>query len=111
MRACFKKDYAKLVGLADDFHEVDKLSQRTFLQYSLSMMREVILYLAGAKEINRAKGSELKFVQDFSKVLDVDKLDKANKLINESSYFLERNGSAKMIFLDLSLQLSKAINP
>jgi DNA polymerase-3 subunit delta' len=111
MRACFKKDYAKLVGLADDFHEVDKLSQRTFLQYSLSMVREVILYLAGAKEINRAKGSELKFVQDFSKILDVDKLDKANKLINESSYFLERNGSAKMIFLDLSLQLSKTINP
>ena len=111
MRDCFKKDYAKLVSKADEFHEFDKLQQRTFLQYSLSMMREVILYLAGAKEINRAKGSELKFVQDFSKVLDVDKLDKANKLINESTFFLERNGSAKMIFLDLSLQLSKTINP
>jgi DNA polymerase-3 subunit delta' len=111
MRACFKKDYTKLVGLSEDFHEVDKLSQRNFLQYSLSMLREVILYLAGAKEINRSKGNELKFVQDFSKVLDVEKIDRTTKMINEASYFLDRNGSAKMIFLDLSLQLSKTINP
>jgi DNA polymerase-3 subunit delta' len=111
MRACFKKDYAKLVGLSEDFHEVDKLSQRNFLLYSLSMLREVILYLAGAKEINRSKGNELKFVQDFSKVLDVEKIDRTTKMINEASYFLDRNGSAKMIFLDLSLQLSKTINP
>jgi DNA polymerase-3 subunit delta' len=111
MRDCFKKDYPKLVNKADEFHELDKLNQRIFLQYSLSMMREVILYLAGAKAINRAKGGELKFVQDFSKVLDVEKLDRANQLINESAYFLERNGSAKMIFLDLSLQLSKTISP
>lgn len=111
MRSCFKKDYAKLLEITDDFHELDKLSQRTFLQYSLSMLREVVLYLAGAKEINRAKGRELKFVQDFSKVLDVDKVTESSKHIGEASYFLERNGSAKMIFLDLSLQLSKTINP
>jgi DNA polymerase III subunit delta' len=111
MRACFKKDYQKLVGLSEDFHEVDKLSQRNFLLYSLSMLREVILNLAGAKEINRTKGNELKFVQDFSKVLDVEKIGHTTKMINEASYFLERNGSAKMIFLDLSLQLSKTINP
>jgi DNA polymerase-3 subunit delta' len=111
MRSCFKKDYAKLLEITDDFHELDKLSQRTFLQYSLSMLREVALYLAGAKEINRAKGRELKFVQDFSKVLDVDKVTESSKHIGEASYFLERNGSAKMIFLDLSLQLSQTINP
>lgn len=111
MRACFKRDYANLVGLADDFHEIDKLSQRNFLQYSLSMLREVVLYIAGAKEINRSKGAELKFVQDFSKVLNVEKVEHSNKLINDASYFLERNGSAKMIFLDLSLQISKTINP
>jgi len=31
--------------------------------------------------------------------------------MNDATYHLERNGSAKMIFLDLSLQLSKTMNP
>jgi DNA polymerase-3 subunit delta' len=44
-------------------------------------------------------------------VITLPKVDAANKLLNEAAYHLERNGSAKMIFMDLSLQLAKAINP
>jgi len=111
MRACYKRDFAKLVSMADEFHELDKLAQNHFLNYSLSMLREVIVHLAQATSINRSKGQEFKFVQDFSKVLNVIKVERCVSLINEASYFLERNGSAKMIFLDLSLQISKAIYP
>lgn len=107
MRACFKKDYQKLVELADNFHESDKTHQRNFLQYGLGMLRETLLFRSGASSINRAKGGELKFIQDFSKVMTIDKIEKSGQLISESSVFLERNGSAKMIFLDLSLQVSK----
>ncbi len=111
MRACFKKDYAKLVGLSETFHDLDKLSQRNLLQYSLTMMREALLQIAGASQINRAKGGELKFIQDFSKVLNIPKIEKSTQLIGDSEYYLERNGSAKMIFLDLSLQIAGIINP
>lgn len=107
MRACFKKDYQKMVELADSFHESDRTMQRNFLQYSLGMLRETLLHRSGAASINRAKGGELKFIQDFSKVMTVDKIERSGQLISESSVFLERNGSAKMIFLDMSLQVSK----
>lgn len=107
MRACFKKEYSKLVTLADEFHESDKTMQRNFLHYSLGMLRETLLHRSGASSINRAKGGELKFIQDFSKVMTVDKIEMSGQLISESTVFLERNGSAKMIFLDLSLQVSK----
>lgn len=107
MRACFKKDYKKLVELADSFHESDKTMQRNFLHYSLGMLREALLHRSGASAINRAKGGELKFIQDFSKVMTVEKIEMSGQLISESTVFLERNGSAKMIFLDLSLQVSK----
>lgn len=107
MRACFKKEYGKLVALADEFHESDKTMQRNFLSYSLAMLRETLLHRSGAAAINRTKGGELKFIQDFSKVMTVEKIEESGKLISESSMFLERNGSAKMIFLDLSLQVSK----
>lgn len=111
MRSCFKKSYGDLVRMAEEFHQLDKLNQRNMLYYSIGMMRESLLYLAGSTTINRAQGSELKFIQDFSKVLDVLKIEKANHLMSDASYFLERNGSPKMIFLNLSLQLSKVLNP
>jgi DNA polymerase-3 subunit delta' len=107
MRACFKKEYGTLVAFADAFHESDKTMQRNFLLYSLGMLRETLLHRSGATAINRTKGNELKFIQDFSKVMTVEKIEMSGQLISESSVFLERNGSAKMIFLDLSLQVSK----
>ena len=110
MRSCFKKDYGKLVGMADEFHELDKMSQQNMLQYSLSMMREALLQFSGASAIVRVKEGEAKFVQDFSKVLNVAKVDKINTLVTDAAYHLERNGSAKMIFLDLSLQLTRTLH-
>jgi DNA polymerase-3 subunit delta' len=106
MRACFKKEYGRLTGLAEEFHEDDKMAQRTFLQYSLNMLRETLLTVSGAMAINRAQGSELKFIRDFSKVMTAEKIERSAALISESTMFLERNGSAKMIFLDMSLKIS-----
>jgi DNA polymerase III subunit delta' len=111
MRACFKRNYGTLVSIADYYHGLDKLSQRNLMNYSINMLRETMLHLSGASDIHRTRGEELKFVQDFSKVMNVEKVEKSFKLINEATYHLERNGSAKMIFLDLSLKLSRALNP
>jgi DNA polymerase-3 subunit delta' len=111
MRACFKKNYGGMVTMADDYHGLDKLSQKNLMLYSLNMMRETLLSVAGANTINRTRGDELKFVQDFSKVMNINKIEESVKLFNEATYHLERNGSAKMIFLDLSIKLSQTINP
>ncbi len=111
MRTCFKKDYAKLIVMADEFHQLDKLGQRNLFHYGLDMMRETLLQISGATKMSRLKGDEETFVQNFSKYFSVPKIETANRLISEASYFLDRNGSAKMIFMDLSLQLSKTINP
>lgn len=106
MRACFKRDYALLVAMADQFHQIDKMNQHQVLFFGLNMLRESLLNRAGSTSIIRSKGSNLKFVQDFSKVMDVLKIEKTAHLISEASYHLERNGSAKMIFLNLSLKLA-----
>ncbi|HEY3402236.1 MAG TPA: DNA polymerase III subunit delta [Ohtaekwangia sp.] len=111
MRACFKRSYGSLVAMADEYHGLDKLSQKNMITYSLNMMRESLLSISGAGTMNRTRGEELKFIQDFSKVLTLDKVEKSSRLLNDATYHLERNGSAKMIFLDLSLKLSKTLNP
>lgn len=111
MRACFKKNFGSLVSSSEEFHALDKLRQRNIMHYGMNMMRESLLKSAGADELHRVQGEELKFIQDFSKVLNVYKIEKSYSLMNDATYHLERNGSAKMIFLDLSLQLAKTINP
>jgi DNA polymerase-3 subunit delta' len=111
MRACFKRNYGTLVTLAEDYHGLDKLSQKNLLTYSINMLRETLLNTSGAAAINRTRGEELKFVQDFSKVMNIDKVESSFKLMNDATYHLERNGSAKMIFLDLSIKLARTINP
>ncbi|HZX73247.1 MAG TPA: DNA polymerase III subunit delta [Cyclobacteriaceae bacterium] len=110
MLACLGRKYADLVTMADDFHAADKLSQQNLFYYSLGMLRETLLQLAGASTINRTKDSELERVQKFSKFMSAQKIDQFNQLINAASYHLERNGSAKMIFMDLSLNLSAIMN-
>lgn len=111
MRSCYKRDYAKLVGFSEDFHDLDRLNQRNLFQYGLGMMRETLLHSAGADGISRIKTGEVKFVKDFSKIMNVEKIEHVNQLFTDAHYHLERNGSAKMIFLDLSLQIAKTINP
>lgn len=111
MRSCYKRDYPKLVSFSEDFHALDRLSQRNLFQYSLSMMRETLLHSAGAVSISRMKTGEAKFVSDFSKIMDVEKVENINQLVTQAHYHLERNGSAKMIFLDLSLHIAKTIKP
>lgn len=107
MRACFSHKYGLLVTMAEDYHALDKLTQRNVITYSINMMRETLLYRAGAESINRTRGDEREFVQKFSSVLDVNKIEKSFQLLNDASYHLERNGSAKMIFMDLSLKIAQ----
>lgn len=112
MRACHsRKRLGELVTKAEEFHALDKLRQRNILHYGMNMMREALLNISKADSIHRIQGEELKFIQQFSTVMNVQKIEKSFKLMNDATYHLERNGSAKMIFLDLSLQLSKTINP
>jgi DNA polymerase III subunit delta' len=111
MRACFGKSYNTLVSIADQYHGFDKLRQRSLMAYGMNMFREALLHVSGANNISRTRGEELDFIQRFSKVMDIEKIEKSFQLLNEATYHLERNGSAKMIFLDVSLKLSKTFKP
>lgn len=107
MRSCFKSDFGKIVSMADDFHNQDRLYQRTFLHYAMSMIRETLLGLFGTENLHRARGEERDFVEKFKKVFSLSKLEQSYNLLNDAAFFLERNGSAKMIFTDMSIQFNK----
>ncbi|MCX7638414.1 MAG: DNA polymerase III subunit delta [Cyclobacteriaceae bacterium] len=107
LRSCYKRDYSRLVQLAEAFHEMDRMNQHLFLKYGLSILRESVIARSGAISLHRVRDQELEFVRNFSGVFSIPALEKAVKLLNQADYHLERNGSAKMIFMDLSIQLGE----
>lgn len=107
MRSCFKSDFATLVDKAGEFHDMDKLTQQNILLYGMNMFRETLLVHSDAGALHRVQEEELKFARDFSSVVSFPVIERSVTLMNEAAYHLERNGSARMIFLDLSLNLSK----
>jgi len=109
MRSCFKSDFGKIISMADEFHEKDRLYQHTFLQYATGMIRETLLGFSGAQSLHRTRGGEREFVDKFKTVFNLSKLDASYRLLNDATFYLERNGSAKMIFTDLSIQFNKVL--
>ncbi len=108
MRNCHSRNFTELVTMADTFHTSNKLSQRSLLKYALNIFRETMIF-QNAPEINRVNGNILGFIQKFSGSLNEDKVSSMTILIDEAYFHLERNGSPKMIFLDLSLHLAAEI--
>jgi DNA polymerase-3 subunit delta' len=96
------------VSLSEEFHEMDKLKQHAFLAYALKMMRETMLARAGADELLRSRDAEQQFIRNFSKVIPLPAVEEAYALLNDAAAMLERNGSAKMIFMDASLRLARS---
>lgn len=110
MLACYSQRYAELIKMADEFHEMDKQSQQVILLYALTMLRETVMQLAHVPTLNRLQGEQLERVAKLSRLLTLEKLEIFYRCFNDAPYQLERNGSAKMIFMNISLQAAKEFN-
>src|SRR5690606_12389732 len=109
MRFCFTWNLTNIVEKAEQYNKIDKSAQKTLLQYALTMMRETIIARYSAEQLQRLKGDELEFVQNFSKVVDTDKAAQMTEEITQAHYHLETNANPKILFTDLSLLIAKII--
>ena len=109
MRYCFQRDFTQLVTWSDNFQKMGKVAQKSLLAYGLSIMREVLVCSFEQPEMLRVEGEALAFVQNFSKVMDGKKIESITKAMDSAYYYLERNGSPRIVFLDLSLSIARMI--
>lgn len=107
MRSCYKYDISHLVKLADNFDVMNKERQKGLLEYALRLFRDMLVWRAGAGELLRVPQEELTFVQNFSKTVSFEALERMIEEVNLSYYHVERNVRAKMVFLDLSLTIGQ----
>ena len=107
MRMAFKPDFAALIKLADEFDASPKEYQKGMMEYGLNIFRDLLLWKNGAESLVRLEGEELTFVQNFSKVVKLGAIELIVNELSQTHYYLERNGRAKILHLDLSLTIAR----
>lgn len=109
MRLCYSEDYGQMVNWSEEFHKMPKIAQNSFFRFGLSLLRETLISHFGDSHLIRLPEPEKDFVKKFSQVVTPEKLEPLVKLFTEASYHLERNASTKIVFLDLSITVSRLL--
>lgn len=105
-RACYQpKEGVQRVALSDQFSDLKREGQKSFLTYSLQMLRQCAVVMAGAEELLMLEGEARDLVLKLGKLFNAEQMQKMTRAIDETAYHIERNGSAKILFIDLSVQI------
>ncbi|WP_026996028.1 DNA polymerase III subunit [Flectobacillus major] len=107
MRMSYKMDIAALIKLAEEFDAFPKEDQKGMMEYALNIFRDLLLWKNGAESLVRLEGDELIFVQNFSKAVKLQAIEYIVQELTQTHYYLERNARAKILHLDLSLQIAQ----
>jgi len=90
----------------EELSKIGRENQKSFLFYAINMMRQIILIKEGLSNLVFLPAKELDFVQKFAVHYTLEQIEATINLLEETHYFVERNANPKILFLDLSLQLT-----
>lgn len=109
MRKCYIGKPNELVAWVEAFAKLGRERQKYFLRYALHFMREyMLLKLTGNANV-RLLDKELATAQNLTKVIEFDQIETITSLLNDVTYYVERNANAKVLFLDTSIRLNKIL--
>ncbi len=110
MRACLKFNMSGVMEAVDDFASAGRERQKQFLSYALEMVRESLLMNYAHSSLIRIAGDERTFVTKFAPFIHAANAYKFMNEINLALQHIERNGSAKIVFMDLSFKANEQLN-
>lgn len=109
MRLTYKRDWMSIFDWVDEVSSTGREKQKSFLLYSMRMIRENFMLNLNQPQIVFLNGQEKSFSEKFSPFINernilifADELEKAYRDISQ-------NGNPRIIFLDLSMKITKII--
>jgi DNA polymerase-3 subunit delta' len=111
MRHAWKRDYAALAEWAENMAAAGREAQKRFLSYCLEIVRGnfIMNRNEGQPELTFMTGTEADFSSKFYPFVNERNIDRLYEEFNKAHYHIESNGNAKIIFLDMSLQVLRLI--
>ncbi|MCU0459138.1 MAG: DNA polymerase III subunit delta' [Bacteroidales bacterium] len=111
MRTAYTRDIHSLVTWSEETAALGRERQKSFLSYSLRMIRENFILNFNGRE-NRLvylTRAEDEFSQRFHPFINDSNINALNREFNLAYAHVESNGNTKMIFLDLALRTMRLI--
>lgn len=106
-RLCHGKKLKEIFMLSEEFQKLDKEAQKSIILTGLNVIREILLKNFALDSLLRTSGEDRDFIDKISiNVLTENHVEALYSLFNEAHYHLERNGNPKLIFTDLSMQIT-----
>ncbi len=105
MQYCYGFKIDALVNHAEKLHKKDREWQKSFLSYCLYMIRQTMI-MNSDSSLNRLTPQEFDFVNKFRQFFHPGNYEQIVEYIEEAAKQIDRNGSAKIIFFDVSLLIS-----
>ena len=100
-----------LLAWSETLAKENRETQKSFLAYCIQFFRQALLYNYQAKELVFMETYDQGFKFDkFAPFVHGNNIQPIFESLQEASYHVERNANGKIIFTDLSLQLTRLIN-
>ena len=111
MRSAFKGNVPGLIVWTEEIakNSFGREKQKQFLKYGLHLFRESLITNYGDNSLNRVAQTEAKFLQNFAPYVHGANCIAIIELFNDAVYHIERNANPKILFLDVSLKLTKLL--
>ena len=106
MNACVTDNGLKIIDFVENkISKLGRESQKSFLLYTINMMREALLLKENLTQLVFLPELETEFAEKFSTRYDYAQIEAVVAEFEKASYHIERNANPKILFLDVSLQI------
>jgi len=109
MRKSYANNVVDIIPWVDKIATIGREKQKSFLEYSLRMVRENFLLNNNLKSMNTMLHDETEFSNKFHIFINQNNVLEISDELNKAYYHIERNGNPKIVFADISLKLSRLL--
>jgi DNA polymerase-3 subunit delta' len=109
LRLCYAKKYKELIIWTDDTAALGRENIKNMLSYGIDIFHHILMYKSGNEALVKLVKKEYEFVENFSKFIEIHKIEPLITLLNDAHNHIEKNGNPKIVLFDTSLKLSANI--
>jgi DNA polymerase-3 subunit delta' len=109
MRSCLRFDAFKISTWVDEFARIGREKQKQFLIYTLHTIRNALL-MKHLPQLVSGTEEEKDFLQKFHPYINKQNQEGLTEEFNKAFYHIERNVSAKILFMDVALKTNELLN-